>query len=612
MIQLFVKNWILPCLIIIFVSQSLSQENRTKPTGSAQREKIKELIDQLGHEDFSQREVARTKLLTIGVTAFDALYDARRHQDAEVRATIRWLLQNIQIQWNEDELPESLTATVRDYSNVNREQRALRLERIRTSEHWQRFILLSKIARFEQDQALAKQAAVDLIVSKFDHETTAQQNFDHQILESIGQSRRITCCWIRESIQLQNKRQKYFERWYALIEPEFGGQKNPGKLNQSTLRLIRWLGDEAIRLNDPISADKLAQLLVNNTRDELIDISETADWLVARSLWKPFQLLRNKYPETFDESPWLLFRVAESEWQQSEFEKARKVTDRAKSLISEGHTRRLEIALHLRRSGYSRIAFELLTTIIAESDEGSNVWVYGRLMAAEWLHDQQEDAKAVQTMLPLIKWLDTEEAAKQTEKPTFPRSPQNIKCRYYYFAAIEQRHAGNNEAARQHLITGLKENTDDSDLLIAVYRTTGIGDDWREIAQELVRQSLDSWNDEIAILNQQCDVETDIKVRKLQIRRLASKLNTWAWLSANTNGDVETALRYSKRSLQLRPGSPFYLDTLASCYRASGKIDQAIKYQRQAVHSAPDSKLMKARLEAYVRSRSNLAELPNR
>lgn len=612
MVQSIPTKWILPSLIFFIVPQSIAQDSPANASRSAQLDKITQLIEQLGHDEFSQRENARDALLECGIEAFDALYESRMHQDAEVRAAIRWLLQKIEIEWNTSELPETLSAIVQDYTKVDHEQRKLRLERIRTSEYWQRFVLLAKIARYEQNEMLANQAAVDLIVANGTQTKLDQPDINKQIASAIGESKRITCCWIRESIALQDRREAYFGRWYSLIEPEFVARKEPGDLNKSIVRLAHWLGDESIRFENAEATAKIANLLVNNSRDEVIDISETADWLIARKLWEPLETLHVKYNDTFDKNAWLLFRIAESKWQQSEFELAQNIVDRANSLISDGLTRRLEIALHLRRTGYSRIAYDLLAKNIAEAEEGSNVWIYSRLVAAEWLHDQQEDAKAVETLAPLVTWIATDEAAKQVDKPTFPRSPKHIKSRFHYFAALQQRIEGNLEGSREHLIAGLQENTDDSDLLIAVFRADGIGADWRAIADELVQQSLESWNNEISMLRQQSSVENDIKIRKLQIRQLASKLNTWAWLSCNTGGDLDTALQYSKRSLQLRPDSPYYLDTLANCYRAMGKLDLAIECQEKAVKLAPESKLMKAQLESLIRSKSNFAEFPDK
>ena len=48
--------------------------------------------------------------------------------------------------------------------------------------------------------------------------------------------------------------------------------------------------------------------------------------------------------------------------------------------------------------------------------------------------------------------------------------------------------------------------------------------------------------------------------------------NQWAWLIANTEGDFPKAVRYSRRSLELEPGTASFLDTLGRCYYSAGDI----------------------------------------
>ena len=84
--------------------------------------------------------------------------------------------------------------------------------------------------------------------------------------------------------------------------------------------------------------------------------------------------------------------------------------------------------------------------------------------------------------------------------------------------------------------------------------------------------------------------------------RLASLYNQYAWLVGNTTGDYETALRYSHRSLELRPGTAGYLDTLGRCYYAKQDYVNAEKYQLQAVRRDPHSGAVQRQLELFQRT----------
>src|SRR5262245_51218218 len=60
------------------------------------QEKIKELVAQLGHDDFSVREEATKKLAEIGRPAVPAVREAAKSNDAEVRMRARRILDKIE------------------------------------------------------------------------------------------------------------------------------------------------------------------------------------------------------------------------------------------------------------------------------------------------------------------------------------------------------------------------------------------------------------------------------------------------------------------------------------------------------------------------------------
>jgi tetratricopeptide (TPR) repeat protein len=76
-------------------------------------------------------------------------------------------------------------------------------------------------------------------------------------------------------------------------------------------------------------------------------------------------------------------------------------------------------------------------------------------------------------------------------------------------------------------------------------------------------------------------------------------LNHWAWLVSNTEGDFRKAVKFSLRSLQLSPGSPSYLDTLGRCYYSAGDLENAIRYQREAVKKHPHMQVMQRQLVLF-------------
>ena len=51
--------------------------------------------------------------------------------------------------------------------------------------------------------------------------------------------------------------------------------------------------------------------------------------------------------------------------------------------------------------------------------------------------------------------------------------------------------------------------------------------------------------------------------------------------------------------MDLRKDSPGYLDTLGRCYYAADDLENAIKYQKQAVELDPDSQQMRRQLKMF-------------
>ncbi|QEG01897.1 Thiol-disulfide oxidoreductase ResA [Stieleria maiorica] len=83
----------------------------------------------------------------------------------------------------------------------------------------------------------------------------------------------------------------------------------------------------------------------------------------------------------------------------------------------------------------------------------------------------------------------------------------------------------------------------------------------------------------------------------------AMLLSQIAWTTA-TNGDpsdLELALKAAKRASQLRENEDGpILDTLARCYYELGRLDEAIKWQRQAVEHSNGQRQIEATLQGYL------------
>jgi acyl CoA:acetate/3-ketoacid CoA transferase len=79
----------------------------------------------------------------------------------------------------------------------------------------------------------------------------------------------------------------------------------------------------------------------------------------------------------------------------------------------------------------------------------------------------------------------------------------------------------------------------------------------------------------------------------------ANGYNEYAWLVANTEGDVRKAVRYSKKSLEISFDNPSYLDTLAHCRFAAGDHAAAVRTQAIAQRLEPHNRTILRNLERF-------------
>ena len=89
--------------------------------------------------------------------------------------------------------------------------------------------------------------------------------------------------------------------------------------------------------------------------------------------------------------------------------------------------------------------------------------------------------------------------------------------------------------------------------------------------------------------------------------RTAYWYNNIAWYLIRTETNTDTALEYSRKSLELEPDTAVYLDTLAECYYVRGKTETAVEMIQRAIeHYESDSALIyfKTQLEKFKRDRS--------
>ncbi len=208
---------------------------------------------------------------------------------------------------------------------------------------------------------------------------------------------------------------------------------------------------------------------------------------------------------------------------------------------------------------------------------------------AEMLHDQGLDLDAAVALEKIVKAFDAHKLV--TAHLQFSgREAKEIRSRAYYFYACHWESARDAAKQRMYLDKALDADPEDVDVLIACYWLAGQPPDYHKKIVASIKKAAASLHEAIA---KDKDAED------------ASAYNQYAWLIGNTEGDLDEALRYSLKSLELQPDEPAYLDTLGHVYFRRGEWANAVKQQARAVDLEPHSNAIRREL---IRFRKRLSE----
>jgi Flp pilus assembly protein TadD len=168
--------------------------------------------------------------------------------------------------------------------------------------------------------------------------------------------------------------------------------------------------------------------------------------------------------------------------------------------------------------------------------------------------------------------------------PPFPggQTPAEIRSRMYFFFALHWKAQGDADKHRDYLYKARDSYPADIDVLIALYKLPKQSKQQLEKTRVLIKSAA-------AELHEQAK----------QAPADPAPYNQYAWLIGNTEGDFEKAMKFSRKSIALRPDRGGYYDTLAHIYVGKGDYENAVKYQEKAAKLQPHSGLIKKKLELF-------------
>ncbi|MGE0608854.1 MAG: tetratricopeptide repeat protein [Pirellulales bacterium] len=522
-------------------------------------ERIAELIQQLGDDDFFVRERAQTELQGIGFEAFDALTAAETDDDIEISARAKYLLRKIRVEWVAESDSPQVKEILKDYERANTTDRLQRMQRLAQLPDDAGLPALCRLLRFEQSPINAKQAALR-VMELPNTETTDWARREKIITETLARTQRSPAEWLKVYLAAHHDLAAAYADWAALCSAE--EQTLSQYPDQTQAEVVLALLRQQIEWLDQL-----------NRGDESLDVLKRMLALAAGDA----DALRAVAVQ--------FYKLAEKREQSGDEDAAQNIADQARA-ISPGNTiEHLRVAIQLRGMGLLKWAEQEYRHVISLGPPGREFTLLAQWSLAEMLHDQDKELAAAEVLQPAAAAMQ-ENVRQGNAQNNRGREPGESRARMHYFFANHFAAQGDRDKQIEHLEAGLKDNPLDADVLIAMYRLPEQTPEWKERTKKAIEKAAAAFRQEIE--NDPDNPENAIPYNQL------------AWLIGNTEGDYDEAVRSALKALELRPETPEYMDTLGRCYFTKGDLENAIKHQSKAVELDPHSGQMQRQLELFL------------
>ena len=164
-----------------------------------------------------------------------------------------------------------------------------------------------------------------------------------------------------------------------------------------------------------------------------------------------------------------------------------------------------------------------------------------------------------------------------------------LRSSMYFYLACDAKSHDDLAKQREFLDKALEQDRTNVDVLIALYQATDKEPEKRAQLTRLLKDVIDTCRSQIESAPDE-----------------PTYYNQVAWLIANTEGDVDEAIRLSQKSVELaraegespkRVGG--LLDTLGHCYFAKKDYVNAVKYQTEAAQLDPNTAAISRQLKVF-------------
>ena len=536
------------------------------------------------------------------------------HSDLEIARRAQYLVRSMEITWAEPEYSKEVRSILNRYSSLDENQRSNRVEKLGKLKDLDAVAALCRISRLDISEKLSKQAA---LANALHYRLAATPEFSEKIPaiidRELGSSKRAGPMWLRVYRDSFTDMDQATKSWHDLVQQEMKTYAlRPERTNRLIIQdLLRWEIDKLRSLDRQEDALTEMRNIITISNVSTAELADIATWLLDRQGYTVVEELaayhsdnpkqppeENKITGQFATTPSLLYLLAESHLMQKKLDSATEIAEQAFVFKADDYESHSFTAQNLRLRGLFRWSKREFRHVFESLDP---LDIFVRASMAEMVHDQGDHAQAAEVLKPLV------DAINDSKNPTLSRiNPEllaGIKARYPFFLARAAQKKGDIETAKKHLRKAIEFDYQEADALIAIYKLSN-DPDWNKFKEQSLKKAVaeftravENYERSYRVFNKQWPGQDFFGSEKKEI---AKGLNQYAWLVGNTQGDKQHAIRASHLSLVLYPNEGAYLDTLSHSYYGAGDLENAVKYQTEAVKQIPHSALIRQQYLFFV------------
>jgi hypothetical protein len=583
------------CFLLLFLYPAVAMAAAPPAAPRPSNDQIHHWIEMLGDKDFFVRQKAEQELSKAGFDAIDALAEATESDDMEIVARAERLMRVIKGNWTRPGDPPLVVQALSEYETQDDANREARIASLIAIGDQQGVPAVCRIICFDRSNLIAKTAAVRLIESLTGK--TVKPELAAEIRKQLATCRRIAAQWVLNWLAAGSDPEALVAAWSKIVTVEDDLlRRRPRESSPAIVEGLLQLQIAALRnAHRGSEAAACVVRLMSLHHGDPAALARLIQWLTEQKDWPATKLVEEQFRSTIAQSPDLLYLIAEAQALRGDETVADRSADQALKLNPEIDDRALSMHLVnggvLEERGRSDWAIHEWDYVARRAPGGSNIGIKAAHFLAELYHDLERDDKAAAALARLVK-----PYAERTDEYKLPLGNEDtlslgeVRARQRFFEACHWRDKGDRTKQRAALDAALAIQGYDIEVLIECFRLPDASAAYRANTHKLIVKRLNELREQIGDNN----------------NAAAQPFNEFAWLAANTEGDLDEALHYSKRSLELTSeNNGSFRDTLARVYFAKGDIDEALKQQTEAAASLPHNRAILKQLEVY---RAKVAE----